>query len=82
MNVRSGRSGQHFVSDVQALDGTGRRPRRTAGAWRYRAFRAAVEQTRTEALEDTDALPPPELLATEVVDGLEAALVEFAEIAA
>lgn len=36
---------------------------------------------RDESLEDTDDLPPPEVIAQEIVEGLEAALAEFAEIA-
>jgi type I restriction enzyme M protein len=37
---------------------------------------------RDESLEDSDNLPPPEVLAQEIVEDLEAALTEFAEIAA
>jgi len=37
---------------------------------------------RDESLEDTDNLPPPEVLAAEIVEDLEAALAEFSEIAA
>ncbi len=37
---------------------------------------------RDESLEDTANLPPPEIIAQEIVEDLEAALVEFAEIAA
>jgi type I restriction enzyme M protein len=36
---------------------------------------------RDEALEDTDNLPPPGVIAAEIVEDLEAALAEFAEIA-
>ncbi|MGE3960743.1 MAG: N-6 DNA methylase [Dehalococcoidia bacterium] len=37
---------------------------------------------RDESLEDTDNLPPPEVIAAEIAEDLEAALAEFAEIAA
>ena len=36
---------------------------------------------RDESLEDTDNLPPPDVIAREIVEDLEAALVEFAAIA-
>ncbi len=36
---------------------------------------------RDESLEDTDNLPPPEVIAAEIVEDLEAALAQFAEIA-
>jgi type I restriction enzyme M protein len=36
---------------------------------------------RDESLEDTENLPPPAVIAAEIVDDLEAALAEFAEIA-
>jgi type I restriction enzyme M protein len=37
---------------------------------------------RDESLEDTEKLPPPDVIAAEIVEDLEAALAEFAEIAA
>lgn len=37
---------------------------------------------RDESLEDTDNLPAPDVIAAEIVEDLEAALVQFAEIAA
>jgi type I restriction enzyme M protein len=37
---------------------------------------------RDESLEDNDNLPPPEVLAAESVEDLEAALAEFSKIAA
>jgi type I restriction enzyme M protein len=37
---------------------------------------------RDESLEDTDNLPPPEVIAAEIVEDLEAALSEFASVAA
>ena len=37
---------------------------------------------RDESLEDTDNLPPPEVIAQEIVEDLEAALAEFSQIAA
>jgi type I restriction enzyme M protein len=37
---------------------------------------------RDESLEDMDNLPPPEVIAQEIIDDLEAALVEFSAIAA
>ena len=37
---------------------------------------------RDESLEDTDNLPPPEVIAAEIAEDLEAALAQFAEIAA
>ena len=37
---------------------------------------------RDESLEDTDDLPVPEVIAAEIVEDLEAALAQFAEIAA
>lgn len=37
---------------------------------------------RDESLEETDNLPPPAIIAAEIVEDLEAALAEFAEIAA
>ena len=36
---------------------------------------------RDESLEDVDNLPPPEVIAQEIVEDLEAALAEFAQIA-
>ena len=36
---------------------------------------------RDESLEDTDNLPAPEVIAAEIVEDLEAALAQFAEIA-
>lgn len=36
---------------------------------------------RDESLEDTDNLPPPEVIAAEIVEDLEAALAQFDEIA-
>jgi type I restriction enzyme M protein len=36
---------------------------------------------KDEALEESASLPPPELIAQEITDGLEAALEQFAEIA-
>jgi type I restriction enzyme M protein len=36
---------------------------------------------RDDSLEDTDNLPPPEVIAQEIVEDLEAALAEFAAIA-
>ncbi len=36
---------------------------------------------RDESLEDTDNLPPPEVIAAEIVEDLEAALAEFASVA-
>ncbi|MCI0633579.1 MAG: type I restriction-modification system subunit M [Actinobacteria bacterium] len=36
---------------------------------------------RDESLEDTDNLPPPEVIAAEIAEDLEAALTQFAEIA-
>jgi type I restriction enzyme M protein len=37
---------------------------------------------RDESLEDADNLPPPAIIASEIAEDLEAALAEFAEIAA
>lgn len=37
---------------------------------------------RDESLEDTDNLPAPHIIAAEIVEDLEAALAQFAEIAA
>ncbi len=37
---------------------------------------------RDELLEDTDNLPPPEVIAAEIVEDLQAALAEFAAVAA
>lgn len=36
---------------------------------------------RDDSLEDTENLPPPGVIAAEIVEDLEAALAEFAEIA-
>ena len=36
---------------------------------------------RDDSLEDVDSLPPPEVIAQEIVEDLEAALAEFAQIA-
>jgi len=36
---------------------------------------------RDESLEDADSLPPPDVIAQEIVDDLEAALAEFAAVA-
>jgi type I restriction enzyme M protein len=40
-----------------------------------------ITSLRDETLEDTDNLPPPEVIAQEIVEDLEAALAEFAAIA-
>jgi type I restriction enzyme M protein len=37
---------------------------------------------RDQSLEDTDNLPPPDVIAEEIVEDLEAALSEFASVAA
>jgi type I restriction enzyme M protein len=37
---------------------------------------------RDESLEDADNLPPPAVIAAEIAEDLEAALAQFAEIAA
>lgn len=37
---------------------------------------------RDESLEDSDNLPPPGVIAAEIVEDLEAALIQFAEIVA
>lgn len=37
---------------------------------------------KDESLTDTDALPPPEVIAAEIADDLEAALEQFTKIAA
>lgn len=37
---------------------------------------------RDESLEDMENLPPPDVIAQEIVEDLEAALAEFAEVAA
>ena len=37
---------------------------------------------KDKALTDTDSLPPPDIIATEIADDLEAALVQFTKIAA
>jgi type I restriction enzyme M protein len=36
---------------------------------------------RDDSLEDTENLPPPEVIAQEIVEDLEAALAEFAAVA-
>jgi type I restriction enzyme M protein len=36
---------------------------------------------RDDSLEDTDNLPPPEVIAQEIVEDLEAGLAEFAAVA-
>jgi type I restriction enzyme M protein len=41
-----------------------------------------ISWLRDESLENSDDLPPPEVIATEIADDLEAALAQFAEIAA
>ena len=40
-----------------------------------------ISWLRDESLEDSENLPPPEVIAAEIVEDLEAALVEFAAIA-
>lgn len=37
---------------------------------------------KDKSLTDTDSLPPPDVLATEIADDLESALVQFTKIAA
>jgi type I restriction enzyme M protein len=41
-----------------------------------------IFRLRDESLEDTDNLPAPHIIAAEIVEDLEAALAQFAEIAA
>jgi type I restriction enzyme M protein len=36
---------------------------------------------RDDSLEDTDSLPPPEVIAAEIVEDLPAALDQFSEVA-
>ena len=70
----------------------GRRPGRARRAERFRRFsyeelvardKLSLDITwlRDESLDDADGLPPPDVLAREIVEDLEAALSEFAAIA-
>ena len=55
----------------------------TTGPARSRIRRScAGSWLRDESLEDGENLPAPEILAAEIVEDLEAALAEFAQIAA
>ena len=46
-----------------------------------RASSSLFTPSRTENLNDSANLPPPDLIAAEIVEDLQAALVQFAEIA-
>ena len=61
------------------------------GRWRSYAYEELVKRDklsldlfwiRDKSLTDTDSLPPPDVLATEIADDLEAALEQFTKIAA
>ena len=55
----------------------------TRELWVYdlRTNHFTLKQNRVDSLEDTDNLPPPEVIAQEIVEDLEAALADFAAIA-
>ena len=61
------------------------------GRWRRYTYEELIARDKTnldifwlrdESLEDTDNLPPPEVLASEIVEQLEAALEEFRSVEA
>jgi type I restriction enzyme M protein len=79
------------LEDFLAEYKPGQRDQRTDGE-RFRSFsyeellkrdKISLDLTwlRDESLEDSDNLPPPDVLAQEIVEDLEAALSEFAQIA-
>ncbi len=81
---------EHLADFVQAFAAEDRRAR--TGSERFRRFaydelvardKASLDLTwlRDESLEDTDNLPPPEVIAREIVEDLEAALAEFSAVA-
>ena len=42
----------------------------------------SIQRTKTPSLEDSANLPDPDIIAQEIVEDLQAALAQFAEIAA
>jgi type I restriction enzyme M protein len=79
------------LDDFVACYRAGQRDRRTESE-RFRRFsydelvardKASLDifWLRDESLEDTDSLPPPGVIAAEIVEDLEAALAEFTELA-
>ena len=90
--LKTRRSGARRSRRLRRLLQPGRPPR-TVETEQFRAFtydeliardKASLDifWLRDESLEDTDNLPAPEVIAAEIVEDLQAALAEFAEIAA
>lgn len=81
---------EHLVDFISAFCAEDRSKR--VDTERFRAFsledllkrdKVSLDITwlRDESLEDSDNLPPPEVIAQEIVEDLEAALAEFGQIA-
>jgi type I restriction enzyme M protein len=82
---------EHLADFVEAYCANNRSERRESERFRKFAYSELVKRDkisldvfwlRDESLEDSDNLPAPEVIAAEIVEDLEAALAQFAEIAA
>lgn len=82
---------EHLAGFIDAYSAGDRRKRRESERFRSFPYDQLLQRDkasldvfwlRDESLEDTDNLPAPEVIAAEIVEDLEAALAQFAEIAA
>lgn len=82
---------EHLREFVEAYNPENRRARTESERFHRFAYDEIVQRDkasldliwlRDESLEDSENLPPPEVIAQEIVEDLEAALAEFAQIAA
>ena len=78
-----------FIQCFKAEDRSKRRESKKIGCWKSFSYDELVARDKTnldifwlkdESLEDTENLPPPEVLAQEIVEQLEAALEEFRSV--
>jgi type I restriction enzyme M protein len=81
---------QHLAEFIDAYAAEDRSKRQESDRFRRFAYDDLIQRDkasldvfwlRDESLEDTDNLPAPEVIAAEIVEDLEAALAQFAEIA-
>ncbi|MBK7146720.1 MAG: SAM-dependent DNA methyltransferase [Xanthomonadales bacterium] len=75
---------------VEAYSPAGRHKRRESERFRYFGYKDLVARDKAsldvfwlkdESLDDLDSLPPPDVLAQEIIEHLEAALMSFREVA-
>jgi type I restriction enzyme M protein len=78
-----------FIQCYKADDRSKRRESNKIERWKSFTYDEIITRDKTnldifwlrdESLEDTDNLPPPEVLAQEIVEQLEAALAEFRSV--